>query len=106
MIVPPTSGDWSSRMDPTKLKSRKFNAGKGAKGPAQTPGKESNANWTETLDEKRARLQREMLGLKDVSTTTGSPEDDGKARENVKRLREYSVSGSGPSSSVPSRTET
>jgi Protein of unknown function (DUF3752) len=92
MIVPPTSGDWSSRIDPTKLKNRKFNAGKGAKGPAQTSGEESNANWTETLDDKRARLRREILGLKDVSTTRDSPEDDGKARENAKKLREYNVS--------------
>lgn len=105
MIVPPTSGDWSSRMDPTKLKTRKFNAGKGAKGPAQASGKDSNANWTETLEEKRARLQREMLGLKDTSTSVASPIDDGKARENVKRLREYSVSGRGLSSSAPSQTE-
>ena len=91
MIVPPASGDWSTRMDPTKLKHRKFNTGKGAKGPAQAPGRESNTNWTETPDEKRARLQREMLGLKDISTARGSPEDDVKARENAKRLREYNV---------------
>src|SRR5436305_9637370 len=30
MIVPPSNGDWSARADPTKLKARKFDTGKGA----------------------------------------------------------------------------
>jgi Protein of unknown function (DUF3752) len=92
MIVPPSSGDWSERVDPTKLKNRKFNTGKGSKGPAQNVDKESNASWTETPDEKRARLQREMMGIKDISATQGSPKDDPKARENARKLREYNVS--------------
>lgn len=94
MIVPPSSDDWSSRVDPTKLKNRKFNTGKGSKGPGQTVGKESNVNWTETLDEKRARLQREMMGIKDtsISTAKDSPPDHAKARESARKLREYNVS--------------
>lgn len=91
MIVPPSSGDWSSRVDPTKLKNRKFNTAKGAKGQGQTTGKESNTKWTETPDEKRARLQREMMGVKEISAAKDSPEDDAKARENAKKLREYNV---------------
>jgi hypothetical protein len=94
MIVPPSSDDWSSRMDPTKLKNRKFNTGKGAKGPAVSSGRESNANWTETPDEKRARLQREVLGIKDISTAKMTSQDDAKGRENAKKLRDYNVSTS------------
>jgi Protein of unknown function (DUF3752) len=96
MIVPPTSGDWTSRVDPTKLKNRKFNTGRGAKGPSQAPGKDSNANWTETPDEKKARLQREMMGVKDISTAKDTPEHDARAREIAKKLREYNVSSNRP----------
>ncbi len=92
MIVPPSSDDWSSRMDPTKLKNRKFNTGKGSKAPAQNTGKERNGNWTETPDEKKLRLQREMMGIRDVSAAKDSPKDDAKARENARKLREYNVS--------------
>lgn len=92
MIVPPSSGDWSARVDPTKLKSRKFNSGKGAKGAGQTPGKDSNANWTETPDEKRLRLHREIMGIKNTSTSENFPEDDTKARENARKLHEFTVS--------------
>lgn len=98
MIVPPSSGDWSSRVDPTKLKNRKFNTGKGSNGMVQNADRESNANWTETPDEKKARLQREMMGIKDISSIQDAPEDDAKSRENVRKLREYNVSQSPESS--------
>jgi Protein of unknown function (DUF3752) len=91
MIVPPSGEDWSSRIDPTKLKNRKFNTGKGFKGPAQASTKESNTSWTETLDEKKARLQREMMGIKDISAAKAAPHEDTKARENARKLQEYSV---------------
>jgi hypothetical protein len=42
MTIAPESGDWSSRIDPTKLKSRGFNSGKGAKGPAVKTGGDSS----------------------------------------------------------------
>lgn len=92
MIVPPSSGDWSSRMDPTKLKNRKFNTGKGSKGAVQNADGESNVSWTETPNEKKARLQREMMGIKDISSGKESPQDDGKARAKAKKLREFNVS--------------
>jgi Protein of unknown function (DUF3752) len=92
MIVPPSGDDWSSRVDPTKLKNRKFNSGKGSKGPAQPTAKESNTSWTETLDEKKARLQREMMGIKDISAAKAAPHEDIRARENARKLQEYSVS--------------
>jgi Protein of unknown function (DUF3752) len=92
MIVPPSGDDWSSRVDPTKLKNRKFNTGKGSKGPTQTSAKESNTSWTETLDEKKARLQREMMGIKDISAAKAAPHEETRTRENARTLQEYSVS--------------
>lgn len=67
MIVPPSNSDWSTRLDPTKLKARKFNTGKGASAPSQGITTAGDNKWTETAAEKMARLQREMMGITDPS---------------------------------------
>ncbi|KAF7511432.1 hypothetical protein GJ744_004621 [Endocarpon pusillum] len=95
MIVPPSSDDWSARVDPTKLKNRKFNTGKGSKAPAQNTGQKTTGNWTETPDERKSRLQREMMGIKDISVAKDSPRDDATARENARKLREYNEQSRG-----------
>lgn len=89
MIVPPSSGDWSSRVDPTKLKNRRFNTGKSATGPSQSAGGES-AKWTETPAEKAARLQREMMGIEEKSGPKSQPQTDVRAEATAKKLKEYS----------------
>ena len=89
MTIAPTHGDWSARVDPTKLKNRKFGTGKG---PSITAGEADS--WHETPEQKQARLQREILGIKDDSktrssrsgTSKGDPEDDATRR----RMKEYS----------------
>ena len=66
MLVPPTGADWSSssHVDPTKLKNRRFNTSKSAKGPnPSTQGANTPSIWHETPAEKAARLQREVLGI-------------------------------------------
>lgn len=91
MLVPPSDSDWSSRVDPTKLKNRKFASGKGAKAPAEKSG--ISAIWTETAEQKRQRLEDEVLGRKDTSTSSHkagpsvmeSREDEATS----KRIREY-----------------
>lgn len=90
MLAPPSDSDWTSRVDPTKLKNRKFASGKGAKAPTEKSG--VSAIWTETPDEKRQRLEDEVLGRKDSSATAQSKrphknnaEDEATAR----RIREY-----------------
>lgn len=98
MTLAPSSGDWASRVDPTKLKNRKFNTGRGAKAPPQatTGGSGGGSSWHETPEEKQARLKREVMGIKDDTqsrrtTTAGQgnkPEDEATAQ----RLKEYNVS--------------
>ncbi|KAI4171415.1 MAG: hypothetical protein LQ343_004271 [Gyalolechia ehrenbergii] len=103
MLIPPSQDDWSARIDPTKLRNRKFNAGKGAKAPPSsrgTAGKgDSNALWTETPEQKRQRLEDEMMGVKkpaqlvDASDEAGRRRDrnEEEKRETERRIREFNV---------------
>lgn len=88
MTMEPTSGDWSQKVDPTKIKSRKFNTGRSA--PAASSGRNS---WHETPEQKQTRLRNEMLGIKDKSkrseakpSPTPKSEDD---IETAERMKEY-----------------
>ena len=100
MLLPPKQDDWSARADPTKLKNRKFNTGKGAKAPAQSSGGE-NALWTETPEQKRQRLEDEVMGVKKPAQL--GPEDkrdrwkEEEARETERRIREYNEKNRGTS---------
>lgn len=100
MLVPPSDSDWSSRVDPTKLKNRKFASGKGAKAPSEKSG--VSAIWTETPEEKRRRLEDEVLGRKEVATS-GKTERrvDGMGDEEqaaiARRIREYNDKNRGKS---------
>ncbi|TAQ84745.1 hypothetical protein B7494_g6928 [Chlorociboria aeruginascens] len=96
MLVPPSSLDFSSRADPTKLKNRKFATGKGAKAPAEKGGVSSI--WTETAAEKMQRLSDEVLGRKEKGGVeeAGGRKRDGSGRgrgkedeETERRIREY-----------------
>lgn len=92
MLLPPKQDDWSARADPTKLKNRKFNTGKGSKAPTQKGGGE-NTLWTETPEQKRQRLEDEVMGVKKPAQL--GPEDktdkwkEEEARETERRIREY-----------------
>ncbi|KAK5446197.1 hypothetical protein LTS15_009892 [Exophiala xenobiotica] len=99
MTIAPTNGDWSSRVDPTKLKNRKFNTGRGAKAPPQKSGA-GGESWHETPEQKQARLRREVMGITDPtgpsdlkSKNVSSAHEEATA----KRLREYSEKQRGPS---------
>ena len=96
MLAPPSQGDWTSRVDPTKLKNRKFNTGKGAKAPAQGGSKDSTL-WTETPEQKRKRLEDEVMGVKGPATVADpgvqrSARSEAEARETERRIQEYNVS--------------
>ncbi|KIV77217.1 hypothetical protein PV11_09032 [Exophiala sideris] len=97
MTLAPTSGDWSTRVDPTKLKNRKFNTGRGSKAPPKPPSG-GDQSWHETPEEKQARLKREVMGIKDSATTTG-PKHEANAHdeETARRLKEYNEKQRGTS---------
>ena len=93
MTMPPEQDGLASRMDPSKLRARGFNTGKGAKAPAEKGG--DSSAWHETPEQKRKRLEDEMMGIS--RPTPGVPKaagpskkegDDAAARE----LRERTVS--------------
>lgn len=98
MLVPPSDSDWTGRIDPTKLKNRKFTSGKGSKAPTEKGG--ISAIWTETPEQKRQRLEDEVLGRKDKSVN--GPErkhrDGGASKEEqatARRIKEYNEKNRG-----------
>lgn len=95
MLAPPTQGDWTSRVDPTKLKNRRFNTGKSARAPAQPSSTESTL-WTETPEQKRKRLQDEIMGVVGPASLGSSEKKparrDAEAKEAEKRIKEFHVS--------------
>jgi hypothetical protein len=101
MLVPP-SADSSSRGDPTQLKARKFASSRGGgSGPAD---KSVSAIWTETPEEKRRRLEDEVLGRVEAATSSASAKtkkkDSKSEREDAeteRRIREYNERNRGTS---------
>lgn len=98
MLVPPSAND-SSRADPTQLKARKF-ASSRSSGPVD---KSVSAIWTETPEEKRKRLEDEVLGRVEAATSGGggAKKKDGRGeredRETERRIREYNERNRGKS---------
>lgn len=60
MLQPPDSADWTTKVDPTKLRNRKFQSGKSVKAPAASEG---STAWTESPSEKMKRLQNQVMGI-------------------------------------------
>lgn len=93
MLVPPKQDDWSARADPTKLRNRKFNSGKGSKAPPQKGSGVDNALWTETPEQKRQRLEDEVMGVKKPAQLgpeeKKNKQDEDEARETARRIKEY-----------------
>lgn len=92
MTMPPEQDGLASRMDPSKPRARGFNTGKGAKAPAEKGG--DNSSWHETPEQKRKRLEDEMMGVARPEPAAKKPEKkqdrDEEARE--KDLKERTVS--------------
>lgn len=94
MMIPPSQSDWSTRVDPTKLRNRKFNTGRGVKGPSRAGEGGIDTKWTETPAEKRARLEREMMGIQEVRHTAEHSHNKSRERQTAKKVREFAVSRS------------
>ena len=105
MTMPPTQDDLSSRLDPTKLRARKFNTGRGAAAVAgSSSGKDAASVWTETPEQKRKRLADEVMGVAGKGEDgnrrpapgkhgrKSGERDDAEKRKTVKRIQEHTVS--------------
>lgn len=71
MIRPPGPADWTTRIDTTKLRNRRFQSGRYTNRP---PGQDGpDKSWTESPEEKTKRLQDKVMGI-----TTPGPENQPK----------------------------
>ncbi|PNS20893.1 hypothetical protein CAC42_2824 [Sphaceloma murrayae] len=77
MIVPPKQDDLAARMDPTKLRARGFNSGKGAKSSHSG----DNDTWTETPEQKRIRLENQVMGVKSAAEPAVVEKQEASRRE-------------------------
>ncbi|KAM0709272.1 hypothetical protein Q7P35_003310 [Cladosporium inversicolor] len=98
MTMPPEQDGLASRMDPSKLRARGFNTGKGAKAPAEKGG--DSSAWHETPEQKRKRLEDEMMGVSRPSP--GVPKAAGPNKKPgdeaaAKALKERTEKARGPS---------
>ncbi|KAF4538445.1 Nopp 140 functions as a transcriptional activator [Lasiodiplodia theobromae] len=97
MMVPPKQDDLAARMDPTKLRARGFQTGKGARAPNHGGGGDLGA-WTETPEQKRKRLENEVMGK---GNANGSGNDRDARRktdeETAKRLKRHEEKRKGES---------
>jgi hypothetical protein len=74
-------------MDPTKMRPRKFNTGKGASGGGGGGG---TGVWTETPEQKLKRLQNEALGITapaNTSADAGKSSSSRKSKEEEEKAR-------------------
>lgn len=72
MLAPPTSDSDRSRVDPTKIRNRKFQSGPRV-GNAPSGGGGVDSAWTETPEEKMRRLQDEAMGVRASARAGGGP---------------------------------
>ena len=93
MMIPPKQDDLSARMDPTQIRARKFNTGKAAKVVSQKGG--DNTVWTETPEQKRKRLDDQVLGNTQsaVTDTDAAMQRNHRVEndERARRIREHNV---------------
>jgi hypothetical protein len=106
MTMPPEQDGLASRMDPSKLRARGFNTGKGAKAPAEKGG--DSSTWHETPEQKRKRLEDEMMGIS--RPAPGVPKAAGPSKKEgdevaARALRERTVSLKSPRLLIASDTD-
>lgn len=72
MLMPPKQDDLAARMDPSKIRARGFNSGKGARQPGV--GDPDSTIWTDTPEDRRKRLQNQVLGVSNSSAIDSTRE--------------------------------
>ena len=66
MTMPPVADDLVASMDPTKIRARKFNS-------KSTNSSGTRASWIETPEQKRQRLENEVLGIAPAIAGSAKP---------------------------------
>jgi len=99
MLAPPTATGYRAT-DPTKLKNRSFRSGPSAASAAQQSGVPSI--WTETAQEKLARLQNSVLGRGPDEGPSSGAGGGGSAKaalesERRRKIEEYTAQTRGKS---------
>ncbi|KAL9060471.1 MAG: hypothetical protein Q9162_000644 [Coniocarpon cinnabarinum] len=74
MMMPPEADDLATKMDPTKIRARKFNS------KTTTSGDGMNKSWTETPEEKRKRLEDQVLGVTNEKPTGQKSKKDSRPK--------------------------
>jgi hypothetical protein len=82
MTLPPTQDDLAARMDPTKMRARKFNTGK-----SSGAGGGMSSAWTETPEQKLKRLQDEAMGISTPANSAPPTNESKKSKEDARRER-------------------
>lgn len=91
MLHPPEKSDWTSKVDPTKLRNRKFQTGKSARAPSAAGG--ADMAWVENSEQKLGRKKDEVLGIS-TSMPAGNESDrtPKMTQEFQSKLQKFSVS--------------
>ena len=85
MLKPPSQSELAARMDPTKLRARGFNKGGSSAGGGHDL-------WNETPEQKRKRLENEILGISTPSTTATMSTTKARRKvdeETARKIKEY-----------------
>jgi hypothetical protein len=85
MLKPPSQSELAARMDPTKLRARGFNKGGSSAG-------DGHDLWNETPEQKRKRLENEILGISTASTGTTTSVTKAKRKadeETARKVKEH-----------------
>ncbi|KAJ6130979.1 hypothetical protein N7523_001439 [Penicillium sp. IBT 18751x] len=91
MMAPPDGSDWASKIDPTQIRSRKFNTGRSARSGAS---KELDSSWVETPEERMRRLGDAVMGVgapsSDKQPKASSTARDQSMEERIKKYNQQS----------------
>lgn len=93
MLNPPDKSDWTSKVDPTKLRNRKFQTGKSARAPSAAGG--ADMSWVENSEQKLGRKKDEVLGISTSTPAGNEGHSDGAPRmtqEFQSKIQKFSVS--------------
>lgn len=92
MLQPPEQGDWTSKIDPTQIKNRKFQTGRSAR---SATSRQVDSSWMESPEERMRRLGDEVMGVGAPSGDTNQPTTSSsaaRAKSIEEKIQKYNVS--------------